>query len=201
MSEEQQREFFEFIEYDRPPVPEGLTANAPRFKVKAFLEKGSFSLQETIGGESGAHSELISVVGDAFQITLLQGVTTLETTFSLGSFSVYDDTCGGSLHRKIVRVKDEDTSIKSTPTVDAASLPTADPLLSIKLVQNPLDGHADSTAIVRMKALEIVYHRGYVEAVVAFFSPPKNQMESVSALLVSPQIQYQQGEKLIAICL
>ena len=36
-----------------------------------------------------------------------------------------------------------------------------------------------------MRHMEIVYHKGYVEAVYKFFKPPESQLESVEALLVS----------------
>ncbi|KAG8928477.1 hypothetical protein FRC01_005870 [Tulasnella sp. 417] len=48
---------------------------------------------------------------------------------------------------------------------------------------NPLDKHADSGLVVRLRALEIVYHKGYIETVFRFFRPPESQLESVAALL------------------
>lgn len=159
-----------------------------KVRVTATLKKGSFSLRKKSEGEAGIGSEVLSVVFDASQAQLLQRVGNLEAALSLGSFSVYDSTSDGSLHHKIVRVKNEKVVTEPTfeiATVDVTKDPTDDPLFYVKFVQNPLDGHADSTATVRMKALEIVYHKGYVEAVVAFFRPPESQMESVTALLVS----------------
>jgi vacuolar protein sorting-associated protein 13A/C len=34
-----------------------------------------------------------------------------------------------------------------------------------------------------MRHLEIIYHKGYVEAVVQFLKPPESQLESIGALL------------------
>ncbi len=41
-----------------------------------------------------------------------------------------------------------------------------DPFFVLEVEQNPLDGHADNAVTVKMRHLEIIYHKGYVEAVV-----------------------------------
>ncbi|QRV76706.1 vacuolar protein sorting-associated protein 13 [Ceratobasidium sp. AG-Ba] len=58
-----------------------------------------------------------------------------------------------------------------------------DPFLFIKFENNPLDERADTGLTVRMRYMEIVYHRGYVEAIYRFLKPPESQLESVGALL------------------
>ncbi|CAE6434049.1 unnamed protein product, partial [Rhizoctonia solani] len=58
-----------------------------------------------------------------------------------------------------------------------------DPFLYVKLENNPLDDRADTGLTVRMRYMEIVYHRGYVEAIYRFLKPPESQLESVGALL------------------
>lgn len=58
-----------------------------------------------------------------------------------------------------------------------------DPFLYIKFENNPLDERADTGLTVRMRYMEIVYHRGYVEAIYRFLKPPESQLESVGALL------------------
>ncbi|KAG8709546.1 hypothetical protein FRC08_018268, partial [Ceratobasidium sp. 394] len=58
-----------------------------------------------------------------------------------------------------------------------------DPFLYIKFENNPLDNRADTGLTVRMRYMEIVYHRGYVEAIYRFLKPPESQLESVGALL------------------
>ncbi|CAE6445232.1 unnamed protein product [Rhizoctonia solani] len=58
-----------------------------------------------------------------------------------------------------------------------------DPFLYIKFENNPLDDRADTGLTVRMRYMEIVYHRGYVEAIYRFLKPPESQLESVGALL------------------
>ncbi|KAF8761669.1 Vacuolar protein sorting-associated protein [Rhizoctonia solani] len=58
-----------------------------------------------------------------------------------------------------------------------------DPFLYVKFENNPLDERADTGLTVRMRYMEIVYHRGYVEAIYRFLKPPESQLESVGALL------------------
>lgn len=139
--------------------------------------------------------ELISIVFDASKAIALQKEAGSEVTLTLGAFSVFDGTLPGSMHKKIVRVKeDAQTPVPQTPgtpdptfdpQVEKAISDTRDSLLYVHFIQNPPDGHADSAITVRMKAMEIVYHKGYVEAIVAFLRPPESQLESVGALLVS----------------
>ncbi|BGP21450.1 Vacuolar protein sorting-associated protein 13 [Rhodotorula toruloides] len=57
------------------------------------------------------------------------------------------------------------------------------PFFSLKFEHNPLDKRADNALAVRLRHTEIVYHRGYVEAIFAFFQPPESQLESVGALI------------------
>lgn len=57
------------------------------------------------------------------------------------------------------------------------------PFFSLKFEHSPLDKRADNALAMRLRHTEIVYHRGYVEAIVAFFKPPESQLESVGALI------------------
>ncbi|GAA5969299.1 hypothetical protein JCM11641_007543 [Rhodosporidiobolus odoratus] len=57
------------------------------------------------------------------------------------------------------------------------------PFFSLKFEHSPLDKRADNALAVRLRHTEIVYHRGYVEAIFGFFKPPESQLESVGALI------------------
>ncbi|GAA5952650.1 hypothetical protein JCM21900_006060 [Sporobolomyces salmonicolor] len=57
------------------------------------------------------------------------------------------------------------------------------PFFSAKFEHKPLDERADNALAVRLRHTEIVYHKGYVEAIFAFFKPPESQLESVGALI------------------
>lgn len=163
-------------------MSEGLSDQCLKLRISTIFGKGSFALRRK-SENSGADSEIVSVVFDAAFASLERRVASLETTLRLGSFSVYDNTSTGSIHRQVVRVKNEKPPTEAASGVDALK----EPLLFVNFVQSPLDGHADSTVTVRVKALEVVYHKGYVEAVINFFRPPKRQLESMAALLVSLQ--------------
>lgn len=47
----------------------------------------------------------------------------------------------------------------------------------------PLDNRADSALQLKMRHLEIIYHKGYVEAIRNFFKPPESMLESINALI------------------
>lgn len=205
MSEEQkqqQLELFKAIDYDEGTASEDLSDESLKLRITAGLKKWSFALRTKSEAEATADAEILSVVLDKAEATMFSSAATLETTFGLGSFGVYDGTSSGSLHPKIIRVKDEITPTMPPPdnrTTDATTDVIDNHVLFIKFRQNPPDGYADSSAIVRMKAVEMVYHRGYVEAVFAFFRPPDDTMQSVSALLVSKRMMAIQSRGLIVI--
>jgi vacuolar protein sorting-associated protein 13A/C len=60
----------------------------------------------------------------------------------------------------------------------------SNPFFFVKFENNPLDERSDTALTVRMRHMEIIYHKGYIEAVYKFFKPPSSQLESVEALLV-----------------
>ncbi|ORX35977.1 putative late endosome to vacuole transport-related protein [Kockovaella imperatae] len=203
MTEEEQKEIDEIIDYDRAAAP--AMGSTPRdfmkARISATLNKGSFSLRTE---PHGATTDIIALVFDSFSADVVQLTESLSGRIALGGFRVYDGTAAGSLHPQIVRVKDienrsstysdkgksRQTSLDDSQGVKGAieeindGLPeSADPFFVMEVEQNPLDGHADSSVTVRMRHLEIIYHRGYVEAVVQFFKPPASQLESIGALL------------------
>lgn len=58
-----------------------------------------------------------------------------------------------------------------------------DPFFSLKFEHQPIDERADNALSVRLRHMEIIYSRGYVEAIFRFFKPPESQLESVGALI------------------
>ena len=203
MTEEERKEIDEIIDYDRTaePVLGSTPKDFMKARISATLNKGSFSLRTE---PHGTTTDIISLVFDSFSADAVQLTEGMSLRLALGGFRVYDGTTKGSLHPQIVRVKDieqrsekssekgksRQTSLDDTEGVDGAMpeisegmIDTADPFFVLKLEQNPLDGHADNAITVRMRHLEIIYHRGYVEAIVQFFKPPASQLESIGALL------------------
>ncbi|KAG9102497.1 hypothetical protein FRC06_001944 [Ceratobasidium sp. 370] len=90
------------------------------------------------------------------------------------SVAEHDSVAGDEMHDE---PETEDESENEEPEE------VEDPFLYIKFENNPLDERADTGLTVRMRYMEIVYHRGYVEAIYRFLKPPESQLESVGALL------------------
>ncbi|RDB28887.1 Vacuolar protein sorting-associated protein 13 [Hypsizygus marmoreus] len=184
MTDEQRKELYEVLDYDeKTALVESFQTprDSLKARVAAKLNKGSFALRIDPHGKS---QEVISIVFDVFQANILQRPDNFEASVSLGGFGVFDGTTKGSLYPQIVRVKDQEPKTPSVRIPEAeASQTEDDPFFFIKFEKNPLDERADSALTVRMRHMEIVYHKGYVEAVYAFLKPPASQLESVEALL------------------
>ncbi|KAL7419546.1 Vacuolar protein sorting-associated protein 13 [Cryptotrichosporon argae] len=200
MSEDEKRELDEIIEYDASAGQEldHTPRDYIRLRVSATLNKGSFSLRTD---PHGKNTDVIALVFDSFSADAIQLTESVSGKLALGGFRVYDGTTPDSLYPQIVRVKDIESAGKggSGPARRQQSLEVGgtdqalaeissgtkekDPFFVLEFEQNPLDGRADSAVTVRMRHLEIIYHKGYVEAVVGFFRPPASQLESIGALL------------------
>jgi vacuolar protein sorting-associated protein 13A/C len=151
-------------------------------RIAARLNKGTFALQSDSHGEA---TEIISVVFDQFKADVVQRTDNFEAEMSLGDFSVFDGTTPNTLYPQIVQVKRSARSREGTTDGNSvAPLTKGDPFFYIKFEHEPLDERADSAVTLRMKHMEIIYHKGYVEAIHKFFKPPSSQLESVEALLV-----------------
>jgi vacuolar protein sorting-associated protein 13A/C len=179
MTDQQRRELYEVLDYDeKAALAESfeLPKDALKTRLRAELRRGSFALKTD---PHGLAEEIISVVFDEFHATAIQRRDNLEVSTSLGGLSVFDGTTKDTLFPQIVRVK-QDSSLLGSVTKDDPK----DPFFSMKFESQPLDERADTALTLRMRHMEIVYHRGYVEAIYKFFKPPADRLESVEALLV-----------------
>lgn len=194
MTEQQRKELYAVLDYDeKAALAEALQAprDALKARVVAKLNKGSFTLRTDPHGNT---QDILSIVFDAFQADVIQRADNLEASISLGGFGVFDGTTENSVHPKIVQVKDmqrKSESIEIQITDAKSTRPVVEPFFFLKFESNPLDERADTALTVRMRHMEIIYHRGYVEAIFKFFKPPASQLESVEALLASPLFQKQ----------
>ncbi|KAL1410608.1 Vacuolar protein sorting-associated protein 13 [Vanrija albida] len=210
ITEDEQKEIDDLIDYDAWSAAEtsvGTARDLIKMRISTSLNKGSFSLRAS--PREGAQ-DVIALVFDSFSADVDQLVDSMKLKMALGGFRVYDGTTPKSLYPQIVRVKDIDgakgesrsggrqqslpvggasealaelsTKYGITPKAPATA-PAADPFFSLEYEHNPLDGRADNAVTVKMRHLEIIYHRNYVEEVVAFFKPPASQLESINALL------------------
>ena len=174
MTDEQRRQLYEVLDFDeKTALAEAFQTprDALKLRVKAKLDHGSFALKTD---PHGLDQEITSISFDALEASFLQRPDNFDASLSLGGFAVRDGTTSNTLYPLIVHVQDQ----RNTTSVD-------DPFFYVKFESNPLDERADSAITLRMRYMEIVYHRGYVEAIYRFFKPPASQLESVEALLVS----------------
>ncbi|KAJ3842350.1 vacuolar protein sorting-associated protein 13 [Lentinula raphanica] len=175
MTEEQRKQLYDALDYDeKSAVVESLQAprDSLKARIKATLNRGSFALRTNPHNQV---RDIVSVNFDVFRADVIQRPDNLEASVSLGSFAVFDGTTENSVHPQIVQVQ-ESKSQEHNDDKDS-------PFLFVKFENNPLDERADNALTVRMRHMEIIYHRGYVEAIYKFLKPPASQLESVEALL------------------
>jgi vacuolar protein sorting-associated protein 13A/C len=183
MTDEQRKQLYDVLDYDeRTAVVDALQAPGDSLKTRvcAKLNKGSFALKTDPHGKS---SEVTSVIFDVFQANLTQRPHNLEASISLNGFKVFDGTTKNTLYPQIVHVK---TELVANDILSSEQEGESNPFFFVSFENNPLDERSDSALTVRLRHMEIIYHKGYVEAVYKFFKPPASQLESVEALLVGP---------------
>jgi vacuolar protein sorting-associated protein 13A/C len=189
MTDEQRKQLYDVLDYDeKTALAESFSTprDALKARVVAKLNRGSFALKTDPHGKA---EDVISIVFDLFQATFVQRPDNFEAAVSLGGFSVFDGTTKDTLYPQIVQVKDTKRESSNAAIQIIGQKPALDldnPFFFFKFEKNPLDERANTALTVRMRHMEIIYHKGYVEAVYRFFKPPASQLESVEALLVGP---------------
>jgi vacuolar protein sorting-associated protein 13A/C len=194
LNEEQRKELYAAIDWDEKQVVAAsmdLPKDVIKLRVTGKLDKGSFALRRD---PHGRKDDIISLVFNSFQAGFIQRPEdNFEASVSLGGVSVYDKTGPETVHPQVVRVKadritaeetsdtDDDREINPRPEGDPDA--ADNPFFFLKFENRPLDERADMALSVKMRYMEIVYHRGYVEEVFRFFKPPESQLESVEALM------------------
>jgi vacuolar protein sorting-associated protein 13A/C len=179
MTEEQRKQLYEALDYDeKTAVIDALQAPRDSIKLRATmkLNRGSLALKSD---PHGKNKEVTSLVFDIFHANFVQRPANFEASISLNNFKVFDGATENTLYSQIVHVKTEQDGGQSL-----SSDVELEPFFFVKFENNPLDERADDALTVRMRHMEIIYHRGYVEAIYKFFKPPASQLESVEALLV-----------------
>lgn len=199
ITEDEQKELDDIIDYDawsKEQLSTGTARDLMKMRLSATLNKGSFSLRTE---PRGTDKDVIALIFDSFSADVIQLTDSTNGKMALGGFRVYDGTTTNSLYPQIVRVKDIDNgpqaSIAKQKSLDVGGThqalaeissklqPGSDPFFSVEFDLDPIDGRADNAITVKMRHLEIIYHRNYVEEVVKFFKPPASQLESINALL------------------
>jgi len=191
MTEEQRKELYDVLDYDEKSALVDslqLPREALKTRVTAKLKTGSFTLRTDPHGNV---EEIVSITFTTLQADVVQRTDNLEASVSLGELGVVDGTSKNTLYPQIVQVKDPKSVFKDPGGQESGSVPSSDdPFFFVKFESNPLDERADTALTVRMRYMEIIYHKGIVEAISRFFKPPASQLESVEALLVSLPMRY-----------
>ena len=195
MTEDQKKELYDAIDWDeKKSIAESvdLPRESVKLQIESTLRTGSFTLKRDPHGKG---TEVLSLMFDNFQAKALQRPDSFLADISLGGLRVYESTTEGSLFPQIVKVKDA-SSTPSTGVIGdldkgAGSFEEKDPpkpsteemLFHLLFEQNPLDGSADSSLVLQLKSIEVVYNPRFVVEVAKFFKPPERHMESIGALM------------------
>jgi vacuolar protein sorting-associated protein 13A/C len=187
MTNEQRKQLYEILDYDeKTALAESLQTPRDSLKTRLSmrLRRGSMCLTSDPHGQN---SEITSVVFNNFEAKFTQRPDNFEFSISLGGLSVHDGTTRNTLYPEIVRVKDEFLQVEDPTFSSPQSDIDADSasFFYLKYENKPLDGRADNALTVRMRHMEIIYHREYIEAIYKFFKPPASHLESIEALLAS----------------
>ena len=194
LNEEQRKELYDAIEWDEEAGSQSLTqavdlpADAIKLRLTTKLQKGSFALRDHSQG-----NDIMSLVFDSLQADIAQRMENFLASVSLGGLRVYDGTLPNSLYPQIVRVKDDELDkarqqswsekIEDAEKEVQQESDPDNPFFSLQFESKPLDKRADNALTLRMRSLEIIYHRVYIESIVRFFKPPESELELIGALI------------------
>lgn len=195
LNEEQRKELYDAIEWDEEASAAALTqaVDAPRdamhLRLITKLKTGSVALKDHARG-----TDILSLVFDSLQANVIQRHDNLEAAVALGGLRLYDGTTPNSLYPQVVRVKDEEFDNPSRQNSNGSDLKAIEheveqesdpdnPFFYAKYELKPLDDRADNALTLKMRSMEIIYHRGFVESIVRFFKPPESELELIGALI------------------
>lgn len=195
LNEEQRKELYEAIEWDESMGSQSITeavdlpGDAIKLHVSMKLQTGSFALRD-----HSRDSDIIALVFDSLQADLIQRMDNFEAAVSLGGLRVYDGTTPNSLYPQIVCVKDDEVNVTDRKNSNEGDIRNIEkqvgkksdpenPFFFLRFENKSLDKRADNALTVRMRSMEVIYHRGYVESIVRFFKPPESELELIGALI------------------
>lgn len=196
LNEEQRKELYDAIEWDESAGSQSVTdavdlpGDTMKLRLSTKLQTGSFALRD-----HASNSDIIALVFDSLQSDMVQRVDNLDAALSLGGLRVYDGTSSNSLYPQIVRVKDEELDsadhrsnskhgdMKEIEKQVGQESDPENPFFFMRFENKPLDKRADNALTVKMRSMEVIYHRGYVESIVRFFKPPESELELIGALI------------------
>jgi len=194
MDDEQRKELYAAIDFDeKQNLTEAvdMPREAVKLQVDMSLKTGSFTLRRD---PHGKRTDMLRLLFDDFATEFIQRTDSTLIDLSLGGMRVYDGSTEGNMYEQMLQVKDappvpDDQRIEElgddekTRDEDDEDDEDDDPFFSLQLEQNPLDNHADTAVVVKLKAMEIIYNPNFVVQVTKFFKPPEKHMDSIGALM------------------
>ena len=194
ITEQQKKELYDAIEWDeKAAITESvdLPRETIKLQLEASLQTGSFTLKRDPHGEG---TELLSLLFDKFNANILQRPDSFFADLRLGGLRVYDGSTKGTLFPQIVQVKgvtakpieERITELEDDADGEGESSRSdahTESFFQLQFEQGPLDDHADSVVVMKMKSMEVIYNPQFVVGIVNFFKPPERHMESIGALM------------------
>nr|CAG8504476.1 8535_t:CDS:10 [Entrophospora candida]CAG8514013.1 6898_t:CDS:10 [Entrophospora candida] len=192
LTDEQRQELYQAIDYDeKAAVIESVDFPKEWIKLsfKTKLKTGSFALKKN---PRGSNVEILSLFFDTVSTNFYQRPDSFIAETALGNLRVYDGSTEGTLYKQIVSVKedsrpDSNNSLDIVKNIDIGEIEhdeaLENPFFHLVFEQNPLDNRADNAFSLKMRYLEIIYNHKAIEAVIDFFKPPEQQLESIAALI------------------
>jgi vacuolar protein sorting-associated protein 13A/C len=194
MDDTQRKELYAAIDFDeKQNLTEAvdMPREAVKLQVDMSLKTGSFTLRRDPHGKK---TDMLRLLFDDFATEFIQRTDSTLIDLSLGGMRVYDGSTEGNLYEQMLQVKDappvpddqrieelgDDEKAKDDDDEDDED---DDPFFSLQLEQNPLDNHADTAVVVKLKAMEIIYNPNFIVQVTKFFKPPEKHMDSIGALM------------------
>ncbi|KAL5518944.1 VPS13 [Sanghuangporus vaninii] len=183
MTEQEKKGLNEFIDYDeRAELAEAFDPSRETIsaRIKMHLKQGSLRLKQ---GPLDGSGDVVSLVFDSFNMNGTQRRDNFDASISLGNFRVFDGTTSNEAYRQIVHVKESEDGFSVSRSTEPGRDTDENAFFYMKYEYKPLDERADNGLTVKLRSMEILYQRTYVEAVIKFFRPPESQLQSVEALL------------------
>ncbi|TIA11816.1 vacuolar protein sorting-associated protein 13 [Aureobasidium pullulans] len=189
LTEEQRKELYDAIDFDeKKQIADAvdMPKEAIKLQVDMSLREGSFTLKRDPHGKA---IEMLQLVFQGFDTKFLQRTDSMLAEVSLETMKLFDGTTEGNLFPQMLNIKQsisDDKRIEEVKDDDEEDdEPAVDPFFALTFENNPLDGHADTDLVVKLKGMEFVYNPKFVVEVANFFKPPERHMESIGALMES----------------
>ncbi|CCD24807.1 membrane morphogenesis protein VPS13 NDAI_0D04940 [Naumovozyma dairenensis CBS 421] len=176
ISEEEKKELYDTIDFKENQTPLA-DIQIPRdwttFKLTGILNKGFFAIKR-----QSFEVPLGEIIFENCELNFLQRLDSFKTSFKLQEFKLKDGS-PNTLYKYIISAKDITKSEDDSDNEESSG----QPLLDATFESNPLDGIAHSNLNIKLRGMTIFYHVHFLTEVINFFTPPKQHLESMVALL------------------